>query len=311
MAGEQTETLPDELSEWLAEHVAETGLDREEILHRAVMTYRIAEESEFDVSDPTTVEPIADQVDEAVENRLDETVENQLDDAVETYIDEAVADQVEDAVSSHVETELADIEDRIADLETTLDEQIEDVRERVVQVLREAESKAPADHAHPDLAGTIHEVEDLAESTEERLAELEGTVDELEDVPDRLADLAATADELDSKLHTVANAAVKLQRRVGELERQASIRAATDDLTELAAQHGITTATCEDCAEPIPVALLRSPRCPHCHSPFDGVEPKTGFFGSATLVVGDRPALQGTTDSPADEPLDLFEDDES
>ena len=40
----------------------------------------------------------------------------------------------------------------VAALSDAVDEKIEDVRERVIQVKREADGKAPADHDHPELA---------------------------------------------------------------------------------------------------------------------------------------------------------------
>src|SRR6056297_199348 len=40
----------------------------------------------------------------------------------------------------------------LASVEREFDEKIQDVRERVVQVKREADEKAPADHDHPEVA---------------------------------------------------------------------------------------------------------------------------------------------------------------
>ncbi|MFW5965560.1 MAG: hypothetical protein ACOCP3_02285, partial [Halodesulfurarchaeum sp.] len=51
------------------------------------------------------------------------------------------------------------LEDRVNALEAELDEKIQDVRERVIQVKREADGKAPADHEHESLESLISALE--------------------------------------------------------------------------------------------------------------------------------------------------------
>lgn len=268
MAGEQTEGLPDELADWLSERAEGTDRSRSELLARAVLGYRLAEEGEYEAPDPGAVDDLEERL-AALEGRVD-----------------------------------GDVAARLADLESDLEEGLSDVRDRVIQVLREAESKAPADHAHPELADSVAEVDgtvtahaDRLEDLEERLATLEADDDELE----------ATLADVSEKLSTLASATVRLQRRVGDLEGTVRQREAAAELRTEANRRGIAQADCESCGRGVRLGLLAAPRCPHCGDPFDGIEPATGLFGSAALSVGDRPALEGETDGHGD-PTDVFDD---
>jgi len=268
MAGEQTEELPDELADWLADRAEATDRSRAELLARAVLGYRLADEGEYEAPDPGAVDDLAERL-SSLEGRVDEGLAS-----------------------------------RLAELESDLDDGLSDVRDRVIQVLREAESKAPKDHDHAELAdsvaavdGTVTAHADRLDGLEERLAALEADDDELE----------ATLADVSDKLSTLASATVRLQRRVGELEGTARQREAAAELRTEANRRGIGGADCEACGRSVRLGLLAAPRCPHCEEPFDGIEPATGFFGSATLSVGDRPALEGGTDGH-DDPMDVFDD---
>ncbi|MFC6872598.1 hypothetical protein [Halobellus marinus] len=326
MGTERIEELPDELESWVAERAAAEGIPRDEYVRRLLAAHREVERAEespnrtdgsgsfpgdvpplsvpeegnpaptdgsaADRSDSeleslsTEFEELADRLD-AVEADLDERIEeieDRLDDVTrETDQDTASASAVE-ALADEVEELTA----RVSRLEEDLDAKIKDVRERVIQVKRETDTKAPADHGHPDME-----------------QKLQSGFENYERILEHLTD---QTDEHDAKLDAIAGAIVDLRKRAVALERNSAERAAVSDLHREANQLGVTTAVCDSCGESVSVGLLDEPYCPHCESSFDGVESKSGFFGSHRLTVGDRPALEAgdsdvdpaTDGSPAD-----------
>lgn len=255
MADEQAPSLPDDLEGWLDEQAAESGRDRQELLTRAVATYRLLSQAE-------------DAADEAP---LDER--------------------------------MADLADRIEQLDADTDDRIEDVRDRIVQVMQVAKAKADPDHDHPELADRLDELEaesaEDVESLRRALAQLDRRVaDGFDNYEAVLSTLADRADETDDKLDKLASAVVGLRRRVAELEAADARRDAVEAIQREANSRNVAAADCEGCGKRVHVGLLSAPRCPHCEAPFEGIEPGSWFLGSATLVIGDRPALTGESFEP-------------
>jgi hypothetical protein len=268
MAGEQSESFPDELREWVERKASERDATPEEILGRAVAIYRYLDAADDDEGDVDPVE------------RLDA-----LDDRV------------------------AALDDRVAAVEDDLDAKITDVRERVIQVKREADAKAPADHDHPDLNERVDEAGRTATAADERVEILADRVDRgFENYEEVLEYLTDVTDDLDAKTRTLAGAVIDLRSELQRLTAAEHDRRAVDDLRTAANRHGDRTASCGDCGSTVDVALLSRAACPHCEASYVDFEPSTGFFGSATLVTGDRPALAGGTDeSVPEDPTDLFD----
>jgi len=252
MAEEQASTLPEGLEQWLDDRTTATDRDREEVLARAVATYRLLSEG-------------------------DETLSG----------DEPPVDQ-----------QLTELTQRLDELDARADERIEDVRDRVVQVLKTAESKD-----HPALDARIQSVGDDLDGLEERVD------DGFENYEAILSSLTDRADEIDGKLDALAGAVVDLRKRALELESANARRNAVEELQVDAGLRGISAADCEACGETVRIGLLAEPQCPYCREPFGGVEPGGGFLRSATLVVGDRPALAGDAFEP-EEPEEVFEENE-
>ncbi|SDY54161.1 hypothetical protein [Halopenitus persicus] len=240
---------------------------REELLARAIA--RLAEERGIDVPDAETLERVRADL---------------------------------DRTRSNVERLETDVET----LRTDLDEQIADVRERVISVLEEAESRAPKDHTHPAIDDRIDALRSTVADLSSRYDSLEREIDSAEELRTDVADHADRLADHDEKLTRLAGAFVNVQRRLDRLERERARRETLDDLLEAANRQGITAARCESCETTVQLGLLGRPRCPHCDGHFEGVEPKSGFFGNAWLRVGDPPALEGETTEPRD-PEDLFE----
>lgn len=204
------------------------------------------------------------------------------------------ADQEPEEVPDVVEERFDEQHDEFMDL-------VEDVRRRVIQVKREADAKAPADHDHEaireDLEGTAEQCDEL----DGDLVTLRGTVEALqedldagfENYEDVLEYLADEIDRLDGRLETVAQVLVDVRSETQRQAKRATRRAEVEELKRAANQHGVRSAACEECGESVDIALLTRPECPHCASTFSTVTPKRGFFGSDVLETGSRPALEG------------------
>ena len=271
MAEEQVPALPDELDRWLDERAAATEQGRDELLARAVATYRLLSENEEALSGEA---PTLDE-------RIDE------------------------------------LQGRLDDLETETDDRINDVRERVVQELKTAKEKADPEHDHPELADDIDAIDSELDEVSTSVSSLSGELDSLQERVDGgfenyetvLTSLTDRADDIDSKLDTLAGAVVGLRKRAVELESANARRAAVEEIQATANRQGVRAGNCESCDQHIELGLLAEPRCPHCQQPLAGVEPGGRFIGSATVTVGDQPALAGDS-MDAETPEELFEDDE-
>ena len=262
MGSEPVEELPDDVEAWIAERAAATDTSRAAVVRRLVAAHRLLDEHPESLNDADTAGPApGDGI-----ARSPDGVDN-------------------------LDARLDDIAGRVEALESDLDEKITDVRERVIQIKREADAKAPADHDHPSIERRI---DDGFGDYEEILESLVARTEALED----------GAEDRDSKLRTVANAVVDLRRRVGTIEGVVEERAAVAALREEANRRGVTEAACDACGNAVQLGLLDEPACPHCGSPFDGVEPG-GWFRSSRLTVGNRPALESgrtTADTRSEQP---------
>ena len=255
------------------------------------------------------------EVDGWLEDRAAETGRDrgeELARAVATYRILAQAEDTTDTES--LDRQLAGLAERITELEESTDDRIDDVRDRVIQVMQTAKSKADPDHDHPELEERIEAAEhggsDDTEALRRALAELdrqvEGGFENYEAVLDSLAD---RTDDATGKLDTLAGAVVSLRKRVTELEAADARRQAVEELQADANRRNVGTADCENCEKQVHVGLLSDPRCPHCGESFVDVEPGSRFLGSATLVTGDQPALAGDSFEP-ETPEEVFADDE-
>lgn len=277
--GERTTTpqLREDLESWLADRVEGTDRTTDEELERIVAVYRLATDG---AEAGTDVENLPDP------------------------------------------ESLARLPDRLKETREEFQKRIEDIRERVIQVLEETHDRAEKDHTHPEIDDSIAEIADRADSLEESLTELDESLAELEEsldaddwrreVESLQTNLEATTDRLDGfatrldtvddrseetegKLDTLASAVVRLRKRADRLEARVEPEDRLDAVREEANRTGSRTADCGQCGRSVTVALLSAPSCPHCEATFQGIDPSRGFFGSATLLADDRPALEGET----------------
>jgi predicted nucleic acid-binding Zn-ribbon protein len=208
-----------------------------------------------------------------------------------------------DELAADVDT----LADRVDAVEDDLDYKIDDVRDRVVQIKRETDAKAPREHGHPDLDDRVNEAVRAAADAESAVADLETRLDRgFENYEEILEYLTDVTDELDENVETLAGAVVDIRAEVRRVSAAEHDRRAVDDLRTAANRHGERTASCADCSATVDLGLLARPNCPHCEAVFVDFEPATGFFGSATLSTGDRPALTDGRDDTLGDAADLL-----
>jgi hypothetical protein len=256
MAGEQSDAFPEELREWVERRAAAHDAAPGAVLARAVSVYRYLDaEADPDADGtPPSLDP----------ERLDA-----FDDRIES------------------------LSDRVGGVEDDLDTKVDDVRDRVIQVKREADAKAPRDHDHPELADRVdaaaHAAEDAASQVDALADRLDRGFENYEEILEYLTD---TTDDL-------ADSVSDLRSELRHVSAAEADRRAVDDLRTAANRHGDRTAACGDCGSTVDVGLLSRPRCPHCEATYVDFEPSAGFFGSATLATGERPALTDGEDGDA------------
>ena len=206
---------------------------------------------------------------------------------------EAVAEQFDT-----VRTDLDELEARINTLDDAFAEKLSDVRDRVVQVKRETDEKADANHDHPDLVTDIGDVaadvDALAADVEELEHRVETAVQEASAETEAVREAVdAVSEDATRKLNVLGAAVLEMRDQVRTLLAEREKRALTEELQRQANRNGIRSATCESCSNAVQIGLLSKPRCPHCNESFDALDPKDGFFGSNVLTTGSPPELDG------------------
>jgi len=327
MAGDGVGAIADAFDRWVDERADELGVSRETVLARVLAGVGRAEHGADgdDATDGVESVPDLDVEDAALVDRetldvLDERVtaleggESAEPDGVADLADrvEDLSERVDDLADRVEEVEGAggdEVAEGVADLEADLGEKIQDVRERVIQVKREADAKAPADHDHEDLRNRTEHAAAAADELGARLDEVAERVDAgFENFEEVLEYLSDTSDDLEARAETLARATIGLRDRIADLETERSAREVAADIRATANRNGDATATCGACSRRVRLGLLSRPECPYCAATFEDVEPSAGLFGSATLRVGPLPALEGRTADEGVDDEDLFDE---
>lgn len=279
-------TVPADLEDWLDEQAAAAGVESEQFLVQLLIAYRETaglDEPAVAVTEDelgSTVESALEERLAALDDSIDERIETAVDDRIETALDESLTDRVTEATNS-VQRQLTD---RIDTIESEFDEKIDDVRDRVIQVKKEADAKAPEDHTHEGLS-EIQSVTDRLDKLETELDSLRTEFEET--VPDHgegIDAAQARLDRMEDRLQTIAWVVSDLreaQGSTGGLETVERIKRA-------AAKADIQRANCENCGESVLVSLLTAPKCPHCDATVSNVEPASGWFSKPKLVTASQ-----------------------
>ncbi|AHB65473.1 hypothetical protein HISP_05415 [Haloarcula hispanica N601] len=274
--------LSADLDEWLTEQAETLGVPRDAVMEQLLAAYMTAADSDDGMDD--LIQPSADELDAVVAATVDE----KLNGSVEAATESAVSSQLPDIVDT-VERQLAE---RFDALEADFQTKIEDVRERVVQVKREADAKAPADHGHEEfdrIDALTQEIEDI----EAELAALRGDVTEsLETENERVADIDSRLDDVEDKLTRVAWVVSDLRDDQGGRDQN---QKAVDRLKRAAAQENISTARCSNCDKQVEIGLLTEPQCPHCNTTVSDVRPEGGIIRSKARLVAAAQLEPGET----------------
>jgi chromosome segregation ATPase len=279
MASESTEggsvsvVLPPELHDWLEEQAAELGVDTGQLLAQLVASYRVTAEADLEAE-------LDEQIESTVQSMLTDTLTEQLGTTVQEAAEPLVTERVNEATTA-VQSQLTD---RIDTVEGEFQAKLEDVRERVIQVKKETDGKAPDDHTHEALED-IAALEEQIVTMEEVLRELQTEIDET--VPEHAAHIDGLEDrvlEIEDRLQTVAWVVSDLR----EAHESGNGLQAVERIKRAAAKANIKRATCESCGDGVTLSLLTDPECPHCSATVTNVEPNPGWFRKPKLRVASQ-----------------------
>lgn len=273
--GSLTVSVPGDLNDWLEERATQLDVDRETVLIQLLASYRAAAQldSEHDGDGPPF--PVAD---------ADELVDTEdIADDVEATLRPRINEAIDTAVSEATGGISRELSERIDAVERDYREKLEDVRDRVVQVKKETDSKAPADHTHPELDRVSDQLSTLAAD----VSELEAAIEDLEETvgehDDAVADADERLDEIQDRLQTVAWVVTDLRESYESRGLEA-----VDRIKRAAAKADVDRAKCEECGNGVDIALLTDPECPHCQTTVTNVEAADGFFSKPKLLVASQ-----------------------
>jgi chromosome segregation ATPase len=284
--------VPAELSEWLDEQAGVLEVDRTELLTQILASYRATAELDETGDQPPVAELSAAEIVD-----VDEVVQQAVDDAVDEAATAAATATIEERVPALVQSTVDDaldeaVEDRLASVETEFQSKITDVRERVIQVKRETDAKASADHTHEELErmesledkleSLRSELDSLAATLAERTEALEDVTDDVDGLDEELTSATEELADVSSKLNRVAWVVSDLKDDVKSQDRNAT---ALNRIKRAAAKEGLSTVSCENCNDTVDVSLMTEPECPHCNATVSDVRPAGGIFRSKGRLV--------------------------
>lgn len=234
-------TISPHLEEWLDDRAEALGVDSDEVLVQLLGTYRAAADLDDDAL-PVVLAGADDDGDLVDESDL-------------VALEERLG-RVESDATEGVES-----------LESDLEESVEDIRNRVLQLRDAIRDTAPEDHSHREFPRFETQFEDLS-------ADLEEVTGDVEDLLDRVRDVESGLAETDERLTRVVAALLSLRE-----ESCGGPDAETlQDLKRVANRTGTTRAACAACGTAVTIGLLTAATCPHCDTGFDDLDlPESGL----------------------------------
>jgi predicted Zn-ribbon and HTH transcriptional regulator len=245
-----TITIPAELDDWLDEQATKRDVDRDTLLSQLLAAYQ------------TTAK---------YNGELEGEIQTFESDHIETLIE----DQIEQQFPGDSETAAA-LKDRIDTIGSEHEQKITELHNRVVQIKKELDAKAPEDHDHSE----FEHLRELAARVEALGDELNALREESEtEDDDQLAEFDDRLEEVEDRLQSVAWLVGNLRDTV---EEDDTLDVA-DRIKRAAAESNIEQAKCQNCGETVSIGLLTEPECPHCNTAVRDVEPSSGWFGKPEL----------------------------
>jgi len=275
--------LAADIDEWLTEQAETLGVPREAVVEQLLASYKATVDRDDDSA--AAVGFSRDELDAVVAATVDEKLNDELDAAAEDALQSRLPDIV-DGVEDR-------LDGRLDDLEADFQGKIDDVRERVVQVKRDTDGKAPADHDHEEF-DHVDALRQEVDALDRELAELRS------DVTDDLGTQTAAVDDVDERLSDLQDKLTRVAWVVSDLREDQggkdTTQRAVDRLKRAAAQEGISSARCESCDEQVDIGLLTEPNCPHCNATVSDVRPEGGIFRTKARLVTAAQLESGATD---------------
>jgi chromosome segregation ATPase len=290
MASEPTDeplsvSLPPDLAAWVDEQAADRDADRETVLVQLLAAHRAADEMDdgVDVGSLDGSVSVEDEVRSVIAERMPDiagAVADQLE--VERTVEDAIEARRDDLAQSAADRASRQFEGDLDALEAEFVDKVDDVRDRVIQVKKETDRKAPAEHDHPDLLDQLNTLSaDIAELQDEVDDLREDVTGRVESQEERLDEIDETVWDVQDKLETVAYV-VRDLRDGGEMENKRAT--SVEKIKRAAAKEDLDRARCEACGEGVEIALMTDPECPHCEATVTDVKPGEGLFGKPMLV---------------------------
>lgn len=299
MASESTDeetvtvSLPPELDRWLDERAEALGVDREAVLEQLLASYRATVHLDGEGDEDGTL-AVADS--EAVDDRVETAIEEEFDDRIETAIEQVLDDHVETAVEQVIEDKIAtatsgieqQIGERVDALEADYRGNLEDVRERVVQLKLELDEQASADHTHEEL----QRFEEFVDSLDDLETQVENVGDQLADAEEeRRAAIAEVEESIEAELKDLQDRLQTVAWVVSDLREAHESNTGLDAVERIkraAAQMDVSRAKCENCGEGVDIGLMTGPECPHCQATVTDIQAAESFFGKPRLLVASQ-----------------------
>lgn len=273
-----------EFLDWLDEMAEAEGVSREELIESLVSSYWTLDEM---LSLMEQADPDADLAEARTTGRPDGPRWKRLAD-----VEQDLAGRIDDLDDrlAGLRSELEDGHDDAVVGDHDLESRVDELASRLDAM--EAES-ADSPESASEVAEIADEVEDLEASLSSRQDALEARIEtEFGHLRTILEHLISTTDDLEDRTARLESGTDEgLREFLDSADRLAGLK-------RTAAQLGVSKATCGYCETKIEVALLPVPECPQCERRFVDIEPKRGWFGSATLVVADEARSGRSVPSP-------------
>lgn len=232
---------------------------------------------------------LEDRVDEILDSRIDEMLDRKLAEQNDSKLTEQLDSQIEAAVKDRLTEQVTEatnsvqrqLSQRIDTVESEFDDKIQDIRQRVIQVKKEADGKAPAEHTHAEL-DRIDSLSTELDELESELTTLREQVEtELPSHEERLDGADDRIEQMQDRLQTVAWVLSDLR---SAQESKAGLEA-VERIKRAAAKADIERAKCENCGDGVTISLLTDPNCPHCDATVTNIEPAGGWFSKPKLLT--------------------------